>query len=874
MGNMTFFSIRQLGLLAAFAAIAGFAQAEDWYLNGNLGSDTVLPLTTPSCWSNLTKQVCKVIDANDVFHVEFGYTLTVAANATFEPTLHLGKSDGNKNGVITWRKATVTVKNLRWHRGEFILNYSNVDAKLLGDVYLDNPTVAHQIHFSKNATPGNPSAFTFGCKFHASDTSQNIYILHHASMTTDLTKSFQFQISGDNSDYNGYFKVDKYAYAVFSHANATGNPDAPREDAVQLGDHARFAVKNGVTLNSARGIKITGDDVKITATNFTYGAIDCKTFTLAMPITGTKGFTKTGQGTVTLKGKYSAGPIIVENGTLTLNEAGTYPDGMAITVKAGAKLVQRKFIPNIQVTCEPGGTWQRHLVVPYVAASQTATPIDLTTASADHFPMEIQLSSKITIPCPTIQSFAVAYLPEGPTVADFTDATTRTYELPHTSFKIETDDQNRRVLVLVPKPVVQSSKEFPHTLGGPNNAGNGYWYNYEGGPRAGYDYLMTYTMSELGNEPFKGDSITYAKNSDSTPINVRVGGGTGKKTEPNVSYINASVYYTRYFIPNYSGIEQVVNGKLHVIGALGDANPIEFRAKYSETSLHPGGTIEYAFDVDGAAPIKLTCDTSDNARNAQLTFSGDNSAYKGKITVTDNYATNVLVNPELSGLRLIFNEAKNLGGALDAFAYDALKVDRYARLCPSQDVVLDTVNRGVYVTTGGVDVASGVTLKVLEPLRVNGMLFKLGAGTLAFGGTLGFGANGTTVGSRNELFVREGYVEALADSSVSGFKTVFADGAGIKVAPVAGVTTGFTGDLTAEGRIAVALDVTQPGFVAGSSGQAPICTVADDSGITLETFTVNRAKGYACTVTAAPAGDGMTRYSFEWQPTGFVILMR
>ena len=122
MGNVIFFSIRQLGLLAAFAAIAGFAQAEDWYLNGNQGGDSVHPLTTPSCWSNLTKQVCKVIDANDVFHVEFGYTLTVASDATFEPTLHQGKPDGSKNGIFKWRNAAVTFKDLRWHRGEFILN--------------------------------------------------------------------------------------------------------------------------------------------------------------------------------------------------------------------------------------------------------------------------------------------------------------------------------------------------------------------------------------------------------------------------------------------------------------------------------------------------------------------------------------------------------------------------------------------------------------------------------------------------------------------------------------------------------------------------------------------------------------------------------
>lgn len=385
-----------LSFFLVMAAAAGFVRAEDWYLKGNQGGDALNPFTTPSCWTNLAKQTCQTIRADDVFRVEAGHTLTVGIGTTFEPTLHLGKPDGSRDGIFKWRKATVTFKDLRWHRGEFFLNYSNVDSTILGDVYLDNPGQAHQIHFSAASTPGNPAAFTFGCRFHATETSQNIYILHYGSMTADLTKSFQFQISGDNSDYNGYFKVDKYAYAVFSHANATGNPEAPRADAVQLGDHARFAVKNGVTLNGARGITIIGDDVKITATNFTtHGATDCTSFTLAMPITGTKGFAKTGQGTVTLKGAYSAGPIVVENGTLTLNEAGSYPDGLQITVKAGARLLQRTFIPNIQVTCEPGGTWQRHLVVPYVSASQTATPLDLTTAPADLFPMEIQLSKKV-----------------------------------------------------------------------------------------------------------------------------------------------------------------------------------------------------------------------------------------------------------------------------------------------------------------------------------------------------------------------------------------------------------------------------------------------------------------------------------------------
>ena len=303
------------------AAWTGGVHAEDWYLNGNQGSDAVHPLTTPSCWSNLTKQVCQAIDVKDDFHVEFGYTLTVAASTTFGPKLHQGKPDGSKHGTITFRDAKVTFEDLRWHRGEMILNYSRAEAKVSGDVYLDNPSVAHQIHFGNKNSPGNDAGFTFDCKFHGDSSDQKIYVLHHASAGGDLSKSFQFQIAGDNSDFKGYFSVDKYAYIVFGHANATGDPEVPREDAVQLGDHARLSVLKGVTLNSARGIKITGDDVKITATNFTYGAKDCTSITLTMPITGTKGFTKTGQGSVTLKGAYSAGPITVENGTLTLNEA-------------------------------------------------------------------------------------------------------------------------------------------------------------------------------------------------------------------------------------------------------------------------------------------------------------------------------------------------------------------------------------------------------------------------------------------------------------------------------------------------------------------------------------------------------------------------
>ena len=860
-------------LLVALVAAVGVVQAEDWYLKGSAGNDTVQPLTDPSYWTNLTGTVCSAIDAKDVFHVESGYTLTVGnENMTFAPTIHMGKPDGSKNGVFTWRKSYVTFNDLRWNRGEFILNFSNAEPKILGDVHVANGAVAHQIHFSAQGSPGNVAAFTFGCSFHG-DEKQEIYILHHTSATADVTKSFQFQISGDNSDWNGSFKVDKYANAVFSHANALGNPDSPRADAVRLGDHARFAVKKGITLNSTRGISLVGDDVRIMATNFTtYGATDCSNYTLAMPISGTKGFAKTGQGSVTLAGAYNAGPITVENGTLTLNETGSFPEGLAVTVKAGAKLIQRIAIANLQVTCEPGGTWERHLVVPYDSAAQTATPLDLTTMPADFFPIKIQLSNKIGIPCPTIQPFAVAYLPEGPTAADFTDASVKTYELPHTSFRIETDDQGRRVLILEPKPVVQSAKDFPHTLGGPNNAGDGYWVNYTGIPRAGYDFLMTHVMSELGGVPFNGDSITYAKSSGSTAINVRVGGGTGSKVSVNVSYIDASVYYTRYFIPNYSGIPQKVIGKVHVIGALGDANPIELRAKYSATSDHPGGTIDYAFDVDGAAPIKLTCDTGDKARDAQLTFSGDNSAYVGKITVTDNY-TAYPEDAEHKGLRLIFNEAKNLGGALDSFVYDALKIERYARLCPTQDVVLATANRGIYVTTGGVSVASGVTLTLKQPLRVNGLLFKHGAGTLALGGTVSFGAKGTSVGTRNELFVREGFVEALADNAVAGFKTVFADGAGIRVAPGAGVTAGFTGTLEAEGRIAVSVDMSQPGFKAESGCEAPICTVANDSGITVETFAVERIKGYSGTVVAEPAGEGQTRYVYKCKPEGFVILL-
>ena len=178
-------------------------------------------------------------------------------------------------------------------------------------------------------------------------------------------------------------------------------------------------------------------------------------------------------------------------------------------------------------------------------------------------------------------------------------------------------------------------------------------------------------------------------------------------------------------------------------------------------------------------------------------------------------------------MRLHFGKASQLGGAMEAFVFNALELRNYSLLRPRHSVVLEATNRGIYVNGNGgflvdMDVTNTtqpVELTVNEPIRVNGTLYKQGAGTLTLGSVVTFGADGAETAA--DFIVRAGTVKLLPGAQVRGLNCTFADGTKLSLDPAA--TEGFCGNFAVEGSLAVSLSAQPKGK--GVSFKVPICTV-------------------------------------------------
>ena len=54
----------------------------------------------------------------------------------------------------------------------------------------------------------------------------------------------------------------------------------------------------------------------------------------------------------------------------------------------------------------------------------------------------------------------------------------------------------------------------------------------------------------------------------------------------------------------------------------------------------------------------------------------------------------------------------------------------------------------------------------------------------------------------------------------------------------------------------------------------PICTVASDSGLTEDSFVVQKAKGYVCTLVSETVDETKTRWSLDCTKTGLIMVVR
>ena len=161
-----------------------------------------------------------------------------------------------------------------------------------------------------------------------------------------------------------------------------------------------------------------------------------------------------------------------------------------------------------------------------------------------------------------------------------------------------------------------------------------------------------------------------------------------------------------------------------------------------------------------------------------------------KVSTADNttkYANLGIVVPNWEQhMRLFVSDERNLGGARDEFAWDALLIEQYSDLWPLNDVTFtDGWNRGIAIgNIGRMHVTNGLTLAIWRPLNVNGNLVKEGGGTLALGGPLTFGGSSqsaTPTAGANLLTAMGGFVKPLATNAFDGLAITFTNNAALKL---------------------------------------------------------------------------------------------
>ena len=326
------------------------AQAETYYLKQN--ANTISPFTSAyigNYWTNSVGAAPvygQVSASEDVFWVDGGWGIGVYNETVFPgKTLHFGSADGSQTGTLHLRNVKFTANDVRWHAGRIYQNYGGVTTPVYGNFYLDCPSKNHRIEPNAGSTG---IILDFACSFICDDTTMVLTIISSSKMATDNLVIFR----GDNSGYDGKISCQiTPAPFVIGSANALGNPSAPRADAlsVDLANAVVTALK-GVTPNAVRGIAIKKSGVKFRAAKIdTYNnaktavrtTTDCSDYELPMPISGSYDFTKDGEGTVTLSGAYTAGAIVVEEGTLRIAATATLPAAHPVTVKCRRRIPSR-----------------------------------------------------------------------------------------------------------------------------------------------------------------------------------------------------------------------------------------------------------------------------------------------------------------------------------------------------------------------------------------------------------------------------------------------------------------------------------------------------------------------------------------------------
>ena len=281
--------------------------------------------------------------------------------------------------------------------------------------------------------------------------------------------------------------------------------------------------------------------------------------------------------------------------------------------------------------------------------------------------------------------------------------------------------------------------------------------------------------------------------------------------------------------------------------------------------------IRYSIEAEVRGTGSLTLSCRGLSTNPSY-ITSTNSQFKGKVDVTHQGSPSDVTE----SARIEVGHGESLGGAMDAFTADGIKITKYSIVRPQQTMTLNAVNRGVTIDGfGGFDVGADKMLTIANPVALtgaNGALVKMGAGTLALDG-------GVSCEGENAVSIAAGWLRSPSASGAKfdGATVDFAAGAGLEIDVENVFSNGVEAAAItfADAKLAVRFSNTGVMTAEGATRRIPICTVPSTSMLTERSFACAKpSKGFVVTVEKEALGDGSFRFAACCKKVDFVLLFR
>ncbi|MBR4653456.1 MAG: hypothetical protein IKO72_08860 [Kiritimatiellae bacterium] len=311
---------------------------------------------------------------------------------------------------------------------------------------------------------------------------------------------------------------------------------------------------------------------------------------------------------------------------------------------------------------------------------------------------------------------------------------------------------------------------------------------------------------------------------------------------------------------------------------------------------YPSNGFRVDSELSGGGAIEIHNQSqsgNNNPLRAYVGLFGINTNFHGTVLVKNKATTTpaARVSPNLA-----IRDARNLGGPLSNWTYNALTLQNCCGLHPLETLTLDDETRGIYLsgTYAFFTVTNDVVFTCKERITYSGTLIKDGTGELALGGPEPhFNAAGTAAptANKNVLDVWEGTLRPVSATAFQGLAVVITNAAATLAmdVPVSNedgdigqygmLNTTWNAPLTVPaGGLAVQLCDTNGVLASKKLCRVPVCTVNATAKAALEgKLSVGRSPSRRHVVTSAgwtENTDGTFTFAATIERTGFMVNFR